>query len=271
MAITNKTLKAMLKHAEQDYPNEACGLGVRVGRAEVYVPCKNLSNDPTEQFKLCPQDYAEAEELGDVIGVFHSHPDGTSVPSRNDIACMSVNAEIQRRVDPTSDLIPWHIVSWPEGDYREVMPSLSESLLGKPFVHGFWDCWQTCNDYYQKYHNIEFPKYERKDDWWEDKDAVSLYETFWPSAGFEDVTGQELKPGDMIVMQVGRSYHPNHAGIYLGKVKSFEGRDIAGDGPFMLHHMYGQESSVVIFGGQWQQRTRLVLRHKEVKSGGKVD
>lgn len=268
MAITKKTMAAIRKHAETDYPNEACGVIVKVGKSEVYIPCENVAKDKTSDFKISPLDYALAEEEGEVIGVFHSHPDGTAVPSAHDRACMSVNAEMQRKYSPNSPQILWHIVSWPEDDYIEVEPFIHETILDRPFIHGLWDCWQACEDYYEKYHNIKFPKYEREDAWWEDKDAVSLYETFWPSAGFEDVTGHPMQVGDMVVMQIGRTYHPNHAGIYLGKTDSFEGRAIAGPGPFILHHVYGRPSTVDVYGGQWSQRTRLVLRHKEINNGG---
>lgn len=264
MSITEKTLAAMFKHAEDDYPNEACGLIVMKGEEEVYFPCKNIAKDRTEQFRICPHDFVDAEDVGEVVGVFHSHPDGTSTPSAHDMACMSVNAEIQLKISPDSTPPPWHIVSWPEGDYRVVEPVVHSSILGRPFIHGLWDCWQACNDYYEKYHNLKFPRYEREDAWWEVKDGPSHYEDLFESAGFYDVTGEDLQVGDMIIMQIGRSFHPNHAGIYLGKVSEFEGVGIGGPGPFMLHHMYDKESEVIVFGGQWQQRTRMVLRHKEI-------
>lgn len=267
MAVTAKTLDAMTKHTVMEYPKEACGLVVKKGRAEVYVPCKNLALKPEDNFKICPHDYAEADEMGEIVGVFHSHPDGTSVASTQDLACMSVNAEIQRSVAPDSPLVPWYILSWPEGDFREVTPVIYDSILGRPFVHGVWDCWQACNDYYEKYHNLKFPRYEREDAWWETKDGPSHYEDLYEAAGFYVVTGEALQPGDLMIMEIGRTYHPNHAGVYLGKVSEFEGVGIAGHGPFMLHHMYGRDSSVVVFGGQWEQRVRFVLRHKEVKVG----
>lgn len=267
MSVTESTLAAMFEHAERDYPNEACGVIVMKNGSELYFACANIAKIKSEQFKICPRDYVEAEDEGEIIGIFHSHPDGTSVASRHDLACMSVNAELQRKIAPDSSPIPWHIVSWPEGDYREVSPTIHESILGRPFVHGVWDCWQACNDYYEKYHNLKFPRYEREDAWWEVKDGPSHYEDLFESAGFYDVTGEDLQVGDLIVMQIGRSYHPNHAGVYLGVTSEFEDLKLGGHGPFMLHHMYGQDSNIVVFGGQWEQRVRFVLRHKEVISG----
>lgn len=260
--LKTKTIKAILKHAEDDYPRESCGVVVITENGELYVRCKNIAKDPEQDFKIDPESYFAAEELGEVVGIVHSHPDGRSNPSPTDLAIMSINREIEVEINPKSRPIPWHIVSWPEGDYRQITPEIHASLLGRPFIHGIWDCWQTCNDYYEKYHNITFPRFEREDLWWEKKDGPSLYEDFYDGAGFYRVYG-EPTPGDMIVMQIGRSYHPNHAGIYLGSVNQFEGQNLQG-GPFMLHHMYGKNSEVVVFGGQWYNRTSMILRHKEI-------
>lgn len=259
--LKQSTIKSILKHAESGYPEEICGVVVITAKGEKYVPCLNIADNPTQDFHMCPQSYADAEDLGDVVGIVHSHPDGTTKPSTYDLAVMSSNRKVELEIDPSSPAIPWHIVSWPEGDYRQIVPEVRDNLLGRPFVHGIWDCWQVCNDYYNRYHGIEFERFEREDCWWEKKDGASLYEDFYEGAGFYAVdTPQD---GDMIVMQIGKTYHPNHAGIYLGERTEFEGEQLHG-GPFMLHHMYAKKSEVVVYGGQWSHRTRLILRHKEV-------
>lgn len=262
--LKSKTIKDILKHAEEGYPNEICGVVVHNGKSEHYVQCVNLSKDPKEEFIMCPDSYAEAEELGEVVGIVHSHPDSTTRPSAYDIAVMSKNYEVQLIVDPDSSPIPWHIVSWPEGDYRQIIPKITESLLDRPFVHGVWDCWAACEAYYNRYHGLEFPKYVREDRWWEQKETTSFYEECYEDAGFYQVN--DLKPGDLIIMQIGRSFHPNHAGVYLGEVDEFEGRKLFGK-TLMFHHMYGKLSDVIVYGGQWQNRTTMILRHKEVKHG----
>jgi hypothetical protein len=33
----------------------------------------------------------------------------------------------------------------------------------------------------------------------------------------------------------------------------------------MLHHLYGRLSERVVYGGHWQEITRAVLRHKDMK------
>lgn len=257
------TIKAILADAEKRYPKESCGVVVITPAGkELYIAIDNVSTDPTEEFAICPDGFIAAEDMGTIVGIVHSHPDETTRPSYHDIAVMSRNREIELMVDPDSKATPWHIVSWPEGDYRQIIPEVPSSLLGREFVHGVWDCWATCEAYYQKYHGITFPEYPRKDRWWEEKETTSFYEDFHEAAGFYRVTTPE--PGDMIVMQIGRSYHPNHAGIYLGDAPDFEGQSFFGN-TLMLHHMYDKKSEVIVYGGQWYQRTRMILRHKEVK------
>ena len=55
----------------------------------------------------------------------------------------------------------------------------------------------------------------------------------------------------MIVMAVGRTAHPNHAGIYLGNDPSLPREEVSvfGLGPFMLHHLYGKPSELIVYGG----------------------
>lgn len=263
--LKRATVNAILKHAKEGYPEEICGVVVITEdkKEELYVRCENIATDKTKDFKLGSASFADADDLGEIVGIVHSHPDSTTTPSSHDLAVMSANRDIELQIDPQSNAIPWHIVSWPEGDYRQILPEKREELLGRPFVHGFWDCWQVCSDYYSKYHGLKFERFQREDLWWENKEGPSLYEDFYEKAGFELVTVP--RPGDMIVMQIGKSYHPNHAGIYLGTTQEFEGRGLHG-GPFMLHHMYGKNSEIIVYGGQWSQRTRMILRHKDIKN-----
>ncbi|MCO2349425.1 phage tail protein, partial [Pseudomonas aeruginosa] len=34
--------------------------------------------------------------------------------------------------------------------------------------------------------------------------------------------------------------------------------------PFLLHHLYGKPSEIIVFGGPWLDRLRLVLRYREL-------
>jgi proteasome lid subunit RPN8/RPN11 len=243
-------LMAVQAHAAAEYPHECCGVLVAVGRSHRYIPCENTATGPNEEFRIAPEDYAAAEDMGEVTGIVHSHPDATSRPSPRDLAMCEATE------------LPWHILSWPEGDLRTIVPTGNTPLLGRPFVHGTWDCWQVCADWYKREWGLEFQDFKREDGWWEQADGSSLYEQAYEAAGFERVGSPQR--GDMIVMEVGRTMHPNHAGIYLGADARLPGEPAAvhGTGPFLLHHVYGRPSEIVVFGGPWRERIRLVLRIK---------
>lgn len=68
-------------------------------------------------------------------------------------------------------------------------------------------------------------------------------------------------------MRVGRTAHPNHAGLYLGSDSSLPGESsqVFGPGPFLLHHLYGRRSEIIVFGGSWWERAELILRHGEAR------
>lgn len=246
-------IAAIQAHASAEYPKECCGLVVATGRAQKYFPCRNTATEPNEEFRIAPEEYAAAEDVGEVIGIVHSHPDATSRPSPRDTAMCEATG------------LPWHILSWPEGDFRTITPSGDVALLKRPFVHGAWDCWQVCADWYRREWGIEFEVFKRADGWWEDKENASLYEENYEAAGFYRVN--QPQRGDMIVMAVGRTAHPNHAGIYLGSDPSLlsESSETFGPGPFVLHHLYGRPSELIVFGGPWLERTRMVLRHKDAR------
>ncbi len=246
-------LAAVQAHAAAEYPRECCGLIISAGRSHRYVSCENTATEAAEEFRISPDAYAAAEDLGEVIGIVHSHPDATSRPSPRDLAMCEATG------------LPWHILSWPDGDLRSITPTGHTPLLGRPFVHGAWDCWQVCADWYKREWGLEFPAYQREDGWWEKGDGPSLYEEAYEAAGFYQVS--QPQRGDMIVMAVGRTAHPNHAGIYLGDAAQLpeENAQVFGPGPFMLHHLLGRPSEIIVFGGPWLDRTRLVLRHRDAK------
>lgn len=231
--MRKQIISAVLAHAAAEYPRECCGLVVQNGRRQRYVPCRNLASEPTEQFSMAPEDYAAAEDAGTIVAIAHSHPDATTQPSQLDIAQCDLSQ------------MPWIIASWPEGDIREVMPTQGiKPLLGRPFVHGVWDCYAIIRDWYQLERAITLPNFKRTDGWWDR--GENLYMKLYAEAGFVPASGA-IQVGDVIVMQV-QAPEPNHAGIYLG------------DG-LMVHHMYGQLSTRVPYGGYWSERTITVLRY----------
>jgi proteasome lid subunit RPN8/RPN11 len=78
---------ALLEHAREEAPNEACGLvAFREGVAERYLPADNAL-ESAYRFELRPRDPADffLEDDGYELAVFHSHPESEPKPSRTDV------------------------------------------------------------------------------------------------------------------------------------------------------------------------------------------
>ena len=235
--MRSKTISAIMAHAESAFPSECCGLVIQKGRVEKYIPCENRAAAPGEQFEIAPEDYAAAEDQGTVVAVVHSHPgDGaTTQPSELDMLMC----------DATE--VPWVIASWPEGDIRTIMPRGDRPLTGRQFVLGHADCWTLLMDYFRTEHGITLPNYSVERHWWEQ--GENLYMDNWYDCGFREFSGQP-HPGDVVIMQV-QSPVANHAGVLL-------------EDNMLLHHMYGQLSQRVPYGGYYLDRTIKIVRHQEL-------
>ncbi|OEZ02329.1 MULTISPECIES: C40 family peptidase [Stenotrophomonas] len=244
--MQQSTLLAMQAHAVAEYPRECCGLVVATSNGETYVPCRNLAETPSEHFRLPADDYAAAEDLGEVLAVVHSHPNAVATPSDADRTMCEASG------------LRWHILSVglddhgapAAADLQSIEPNgYLAPLVGRQFVHGVLDCYTLVRDFYARELGVRLNQYERQDDWWnKGQDLYSMDRLL--AEGFQPITG-ELQRGDMILMQI-RSAVPNHAGVYLG------------DGQ-MLHHMHGRLSERVPYGGMWAERTRYIVRHREVR------
>lgn len=236
---------AMLSHAELDAPREACGLLVRVdGTLLAYVPCRNLHAGPAgcDTFTLDPMGYVQAEDLGEIVAVVHSHPNASANPSMAD------------RAQCEKSGLPWVIVSWPSGAMVELQPSgWLAPLEGREFHHGVLDCYTLAQDWYRREAGIELPDFERQDGWWEPgPNQQNLYRDGLLAAGFQEVPLAELRPGDSLLMRVLSPDVDNHAAVYLG-----EG--------MMLHHLYGQLSRREPWDHPWQRRTTAAVRHRDFR------
>lgn len=225
-------LTAIQKHAAQEYPKECCGLIIQNGRKQRYIPCSNTADKPEEHFRIPPEEYVVAADEGDIQFIVHSHPDATSRSSVLDSAQCEATG------------LPWVIISWPEGDVRTLVPTGDTPLKDRPFVHGIWDCYALVRDWYKQERGIDLPDFERSDEWW--TRGENLYMRHYAEAGFYSHSSP-LEVGDVILMQY-KADETNHAGIYLGDGK-------------MLHHLYGQRSCIVPYGGVWHERTMLTLRY----------
>ncbi|HCI6749251.1 TPA: C40 family peptidase [Klebsiella variicola subsp. variicola] len=231
--MRDETLKAIFEHAAAEYPRECCGVIAQKSRVEKYFPCRNITTLPNEQFELSPEDYASAEDWGTITAIVHSHPDARPIPSELD------------RLQCDKHLLPWVIVSWPDGEHKVIEPRGKRPLIGRPFVLGHADCWSLIMDWHKE-QGIILKDYSVDYHWWET--GGDLYSDNWYAEGFREV--KTPRPGDMVLMQVSAKV-TNHAGILL-------------EDNMLLHHLYGQLSCRVPYAGYWRDRTIAIVRHKDL-------
>jgi len=234
------TQEKIYQHIEQEYPKEACGVIIIFKGKERVYPCKNVALKPYENFEINPEDYQAASQMGDIIRVYHSHPNASAEASMVDMkACNALG-------------VPWSIISWPSKEETELLPNnIVEPLIGRQFVHGVLDCYTLVKDYYERELNIHLVNRHRKDNWW--YEGENLYLDNYEKDGFQylgDSTFKDLRKYDALLMML-ESPVPNHAAIYLG-----DGR--------ILHHVYGRLSCRDIYGGYWKKITTHVLRHNSL-------
>ena len=91
LTMTEDHVQQMIAHAHTALPNEACGLlGGKAGYVHAVYPGTKAEHSPSRS-RMHPQEQLRAIDAielagGDVIGIFHSHPEGQPVPSTTDLA-----------------------------------------------------------------------------------------------------------------------------------------------------------------------------------------
>lgn len=75
-------LTAMSRHAQSEYPKEACGI---ITTSFEYLPVKNISPNPKKSFIVDPISILQNRDS--IYGFFHSHPGSQDpIPSSQDLS-----------------------------------------------------------------------------------------------------------------------------------------------------------------------------------------
>lgn len=247
--ITSALKDSISLHALESYPNECCGLVVN----GEYVRCTNAAPNPLQDFAISAEEFAKAEDVGDITALVHSHPGASALPSVADLtACEAAGV-------PT-----WVIVSigaQADGsvaaeDWHEFSPTGYEPpLIGCPFSHGTNDCYGLVRRYYRATYGIVLPDFPRVAHWWNDGES-DLYTRNYEKAGFvHQGLDADYRTGDVLLMKIAsRNNVPNHAAVYTS------------DG-WIIHHLWGQLSRRDQLP-RYRDYITHVLRHKEVSAIG---
>ena len=218
-------------YARELYPREACGLIIVAKGRERFFPRENTAHGD-DHFIIAPEDYAEAEDAGEIIGVWHSHCNIGPEPSEADlVSCERTGLQ-------------WHIYAVPAGRWHSFEPSgYVAPLVGRQFQHGVLDCYSLIRDWYKQTRGITLLDFDRRDDWW--SSGENLYLENFAKAGFREV--ESPQHGDVLLMQIS-SPVPNHGAIWL-------------EGDFIMHHLHGRLSSRDVWGEFYRKNTVRVLRY----------
>ena len=226
------------KHAVDCLPAEACGLLAIIEGVEKYWPCKNLGDSSFEFFIIDPDDWAECEDTGEIIGVIHSHPIGSAQASETDkAACEHIG-------------FPYYIYSVEQKNWNQIKPTgwKTPSLIGRTWVWGKHDCWSVISDWYYETKNIKLKKWERPK---KIKDFLAnpLFEKGLPITGFKkQPTNDDIQVGDVLLFE-SVTKNLDHVAVYIGDM-------------MILNHNIKGLSCREPFDLRYQQSLRGVYRYE---------
>ena len=98
--LTSGVTATLLEEAARAHPRECCGLLLGKGaRVEQVVPAINVHSSPRNHFEIDPQTLISAHRATrsggpQVLGYYHSHPNGRAEPSPSDRAAASGDGRI---------------------------------------------------------------------------------------------------------------------------------------------------------------------------------
>lgn len=125
-----------------------------------------------------------------------------------------------------------------------------DHLVGLTFNMSDQNCYTILRSFYRDNFGIDLTDYACPSDW-TSKD-FNLYSTLAETEGFYIVHEhpRDWRAGDVILMAI-ESSTGNHVAVLL-------------DNGQILHHLYGQRSSVTPYGGMFRNNTVGVYRHRDV-------
>jgi proteasome lid subunit RPN8/RPN11 len=93
LVLPEQVRRSIVAHARREAPRECCGL--LIGRAGVVSHAVEMRNTAASRtrYRLDPREHIDVRRVLrafrpplDIVGVYHSHPDGSAEPSATDLA-----------------------------------------------------------------------------------------------------------------------------------------------------------------------------------------
>ena len=225
------------KYAKEQAPEEACGLLAIIKGKETFWPCKNLAEGKHEFFILDPDDWAECEDTGEIIGVIHSHPVGAAIASEADKAsCEHIG-------------FPYYIYSINQDHWLCIEPTgwKAPTLIGRKFIWGKYDCWSIVTDWFKETKDINIKYWKRPK---RIKDFINNpeFEFALPKLNFvRQSNNKNIQVGDVLLFQ-SVTGNLDHVAVYIG------------DNMILNHNIKGL-SCRELFDLKYQQALRGIYRY----------
>ena len=113
LCISRSLIRSLLREASLAHPNECCGLLLGRGITITAIqPAENVHPAPYTHFEIDPQTLVDAHRAAraggpEVVGYYHSHPDGPPRPSASDRAQAAHDGRIWAIVGQGGDVAFW--------------------------------------------------------------------------------------------------------------------------------------------------------------------
>lgn len=127
------------------------------------------------------------------------------------------------------------------------------AYINLPYEQGISDCYTRVMEFYRNEYEQELRNYARPENW--AYVGLNFFEDKFAAEGFQalNVCPNNVRYGDLLLMNLQRSPVANHIAIYVGQNK-------------ILHHLKDKLSSIDDYTYRWQSRVTRVLRHPVVEA-----
>lgn len=235
-------------HAELEYPRECCGF---VLNNSVVFGARNVSdraspysigeNKLAAEFDLPAEDWAKAEQQGEITCVYHSHCGDIE----DDFSPDDIKAAKQLS-------LPFFLIHVPKLTERYYDPRAIAPFEEREWHWAYQNCYTLLQDWYKAQLGIHLPDYymSEPEEW--HRAEWSPFLSDLPKIGFVKVEDGSLKRHDVILMRSEDSANPCHVGIMIDLERNW-----------MLHHVGGARSRKSIYGSRWGHGTHSVWRWKD--------
>ena len=211
ISLNKKQKKAIEKHTLACYPEEMCGFLT----ADNFIPVENTAEDKEHSFKIDAIEFAKHN--ADIIAIVHSHTRPLKQAELFDLRAPSYQDYLNQK----QTNLPWLIVgceSITVTDPIQFPRIKSNEFTDRRFQWFLNDCYNLVQDYFFYERGIELPDAIIEHDYLDIRHKNYLFDNYFEQYGFEEIKLDDIKEGDLIIIDQG-GYKANHLGIYTqGKI-----------------------------------------------------